>query len=64
MPKVKRTSENIYQYQCECGTEITFETDTPPKRLVKCFKCGKKESVDFPKFKKLKIEKEENEDKE
>jgi hypothetical protein len=30
-----------YKYVCECGCEVVFYTSAPPKRLPKCFKCGK-----------------------
>lgn len=49
MPKVTHPDKNTYVYNCECGAEITFITDTTPKRLIKCFKCGKKDEVEWDK---------------
>lgn len=42
MPQVKQISSNKYQYLCECGAEITLETDMPFKKPIRCFVCGKK----------------------
>jgi predicted SprT family Zn-dependent metalloprotease len=42
MPQVKQISQNKYQYLCECGAEITLETDMPFKKPIRCFSCGKK----------------------
>lgn len=47
MPKVKIISPNCWQYQCECGQTITLEwdeRDPPPKKLIKCFQCIKREA--------------------
>lgn len=49
MPKVKHPSKDTYIYECECGAEITLHTDMPVKRLIKCFKCGKKDEVEWEK---------------
>ena len=39
MPKLDKISDTHYRYNCECGCEINYYTDTPPKRVPKCFEC-------------------------
>jgi predicted SprT family Zn-dependent metalloprotease len=46
MPKVKQIGTNSYQYQCECGAEITLHQDFPLKKAIKCFQCGKKDELE------------------
>jgi len=39
--KVKHVPSNKWLYRCTCGTEITYESETKPTKLVKCFRCQK-----------------------
>lgn len=39
MPRVEKIGKDKYQYKCACGRTVIFETDTPPKRVYKCFEC-------------------------
>ena len=49
MPKVKQIGTNSYQYTCECGAELELHQDFPVKRVVKCWKCGKKDADEYDK---------------
>lgn len=53
MPVVKQIKKNCFEYQCSCGETINLEWDErerPPKKLVKCFKCIKKEYIENQKL--------------
>lgn len=41
MPKYKIIKPGVYQYKCECGKIVTFETDKnkKPKKLFRCWDC-------------------------
>lgn len=46
---VKFAPPNQWHYKCTCGAEMYYESETKPKKLIKCFRCQKPLPEEFKK---------------